>query len=84
MRPWISLGISMLVLLISFVGLGAVGFHPAQNFVYYTSIWTGNEKDGVTLRYLGVIPVGYCYIAGNSVQEMKRCVVGPYFVPYGA
>lgn len=71
----ISIVISILSIMISLATV-APHFRWAADTVYMLSVWSESKERGVTLRYLGVIPVASCYAAGASVEEMKRMCVG--------
>jgi hypothetical protein len=48
----------------------------AADTVYALSIWTESKEHGVTLRYLGVLPIASCWSPGNDFEAMKRRCAG--------
>jgi hypothetical protein len=74
-----SLGLSILSLFVSCtVALMALSrdYKWAGDTVYSLSMWSGNAKQGMTLKLYGIVPIGYCYLAGANAEEEKRCVIG--------
>lgn len=48
----------------------------AGDAVYSLSLWSGDTSQGMSLRFYGLVPIGYCYSPGASVEEEKRCIIG--------
>ena len=43
---------------------------------YTLSTWSGDARNGMTLKLYGIVPIGYCYGISSTVEEEKRCVIG--------
>lgn len=72
-----SLWFSFFALIVSLhVAAFSLPYKWVGDTAYSLSIWSGNGKQGMTLKLYGIVPIGYCYLAGANAEEEKRCLIG--------